>query len=78
MYHPPYERILGDAENLTEERVDEVLNEFLKDIKEGCLERKGWPKVLGAYIISKAAMNAYTKLLLKSTLLYAICSIAAS
>ncbi|XLS80825.1 hypothetical protein HN51_046656 [Arachis hypogaea] len=63
--------ILGDAENLTEERVDEVLNEFLKDIKEGFLERKGWPKVLGAYIISKAAMNAYTKLLLKSTLLYA-------
>ncbi|XP_052113135.1 (+)-neomenthol dehydrogenase isoform X2 [Arachis duranensis] len=57
--------ILGDAENLTEERVDEVLNEFLKDIKEGCLERKGWPKVLGAYIISKAAMNAYTRIVAK-------------
>ncbi|XLS80878.1 hypothetical protein HN51_046709 [Arachis hypogaea] len=57
--------ILGDAENLTEERVDEVLNEFLKDIKEGCLERKGWPKVLGAYILSKAAMNAYTRIVAK-------------
>ncbi|XLR10066.1 (+)-neomenthol dehydrogenase [Arachis hypogaea] len=57
--------ILGDAENLTEERVDEVLNEFLKDFKEGCLERKGWPKVLGAYIISKAAMNAYTRIVAK-------------
>ncbi|RYR68718.1 hypothetical protein Ahy_A03g015197 isoform A [Arachis hypogaea] len=59
------EGILGDAENLTEERVDEVLNGFLKDIKERCLERKGWPKVLGAYIISKAAMNAYTRIVAK-------------
>ena len=34
--------MLGDAENHTEERVDEVLNEYLKDFKEGSLEnRKG-------------------------------------
>ncbi|MED6130935.1 hypothetical protein PIB30_005223 [Stylosanthes scabra] len=57
--------ILSDADNLTEERVDEVLNEFMKDFKEGSLEGKGWPKALGAYIVSKAAMNAYTRILAK-------------
>nr|POE56967.1 (+)-neomenthol dehydrogenase [Quercus suber] len=32
--------VLGNAEILTEERVDEVLNEYLKDFKEGSLETK--------------------------------------
>ncbi|KAL0428908.1 UNVERIFIED_CONTAM: (+)-neomenthol dehydrogenase [Sesamum radiatum] len=32
--------VLNDAENLTEERIDQVLNEFLKDFKEGSLEAK--------------------------------------
>ncbi|KAG6666791.1 hypothetical protein CIPAW_01G056600 [Carya illinoinensis] len=59
------EGILGDAENLTEEKVDEVLNEFLKDFKEGSLASKGWPTFLSAYVVSKAAMNAYTRILAK-------------
>ena len=33
--------VLGNAESLTEERVDEVLNEYLKDFKEVSLETKG-------------------------------------
>ncbi|XP_045800310.1 (+)-neomenthol dehydrogenase-like isoform X2 [Trifolium pratense] len=33
--------ILSDVENLTEEKIDEVLNKFLKDFKEGSLENKG-------------------------------------
>ncbi|KAL0464760.1 UNVERIFIED_CONTAM: (+)-neomenthol dehydrogenase [Sesamum latifolium] len=57
--------VLNDAENLTEERIDQVLNEFLKDFKEGSLEAKGWSKYFGAYIVSKAAMNAYTRILAK-------------
>ncbi|CAL0315102.1 unnamed protein product [Lupinus luteus] len=57
--------VLSDADNLTEERVDEVLKGFLKDFKEGLLEIKGWPKTLSAYIVSKAAMNAYTRILAK-------------
>ncbi|XP_027334884.1 (+)-neomenthol dehydrogenase-like isoform X3 [Abrus precatorius] len=57
--------VLSDAENLTEERVDEVLKEFLKDFKEGSLESKGWPKHAGVYMISKAALNAYTRILAK-------------
>ncbi|KAL0425963.1 UNVERIFIED_CONTAM: (+)-neomenthol dehydrogenase [Sesamum radiatum] len=57
--------VLNDAENLTEERIDQVLNEFLKDFKEGSLEAKGWPSYFSAYILSKAAMNAYTRILAK-------------
>ncbi|OIW11720.1 hypothetical protein TanjilG_20204 [Lupinus angustifolius] len=58
--------VFSDANNLTEEKVDEVIKEFLKDFKEGALESKGWPRTLGAYTISKAAMNAYTRILAKN------------
>lgn len=54
--------MLGDAEKLTEERVDEVSNEFLKDFKEGSLDSKSWPGCWSAYIVSKAALNAYTRI----------------
>jgi (+)-neomenthol dehydrogenase len=57
--------VLGDGESLTEERVDEVLSEFLKDFKEDSLETKGWPSYLSAYIVSKAALNAYTRIVAK-------------
>ncbi|XP_051146834.1 (+)-neomenthol dehydrogenase-like [Andrographis paniculata] len=58
-------RILNDEENLTEEQIDGIVNEFLKDSKEEEVEAKGWPKPLGGYMVSKAAMNAYTRLLAK-------------
>lgn len=54
--------ILNDTENLTEERIEEVVNEFLKDLKEDSLKSKGWPLQFSAYIISKAALNAYTRI----------------
>ncbi|GAU10043.1 hypothetical protein TSUD_416340 [Trifolium subterraneum] len=54
--------VLSDVENLTEEKIDEVLNQFLKDFKEGSLENKGWPiSEMATYIISKIALNAYTR-----------------
>ncbi|KAF8026608.1 hypothetical protein BT93_F3177 [Corymbia citriodora subsp. variegata] len=55
--------VLTDAECLTEEKVDEVLKEFLKDFKQGSLGTKGWPASHSAYIVSKAALNAYTRIL---------------
>ncbi|WJX87029.1 (+)-neomenthol dehydrogenase [Trifolium repens] len=58
--------ILSDADNLTEEKVDVVLKKFLEDFKEGSLESKGWPKTGGAYGLSKAAINAYTRIVAKS------------
>ncbi|XP_027074142.1 (+)-neomenthol dehydrogenase-like [Coffea arabica] len=54
--------ILSDADNLTEERVDEVLNEYLKVFKAGTHDAQGWPM---AYTISKASLNAYTRILAK-------------
>ncbi|CAH1416353.1 unnamed protein product [Lactuca virosa] len=55
--------ILSDVENLTEEKIDEVLNQYLNDFKEGLLETKGLPTTLSAYMISKIAMNGYTRIL---------------
>ncbi|WJX87014.1 (+)-neomenthol dehydrogenase [Trifolium repens] len=57
--------VLSDVKNLTDEKIDEVLNEFLKDFKEGSLENKGWATNLSAYIISKIALNAYTRVMAK-------------
>ncbi|PRQ57928.1 putative oxidoreductase [Rosa chinensis] len=57
--------VLSDAENVTEEKVEEVLSEFLKDFKEDMLETKGWPPTPSAYTLSKAALNAYTRIVAK-------------
>ncbi|XP_024628399.1 (+)-neomenthol dehydrogenase isoform X2 [Medicago truncatula] len=57
--------VFSDVENLTEERIDEVLEEFIKDFEEGSLESKGWPRFAAAYTVAKASMNAYTIILAK-------------
>ncbi|KAI3888841.1 hypothetical protein MKX03_002373 [Papaver bracteatum] len=57
--------ILSDGNGLKEEIVDEMVNMFLKDFKGGLLESKGWPSCLPAYTISKACLNAYTRILAK-------------
>ncbi|KAI8545174.1 hypothetical protein RHMOL_Rhmol07G0021200 [Rhododendron molle] len=64
----PSERVKGvlnDAETLTEDTIDELLNEFLQDFKQNSLQTKGWPTFSSAYIVSKAAMNGYTRILAK-------------
>ncbi|PRQ57916.1 putative oxidoreductase [Rosa chinensis] len=65
----PSDRVKGvlstDVENLSEESVDEIVTEFLIDLKESLLESKGWPSVMSGYTVSKAAMNAYTRILAK-------------
>ncbi|KAK3433854.1 (+)-neomenthol dehydrogenase [Eucalyptus grandis] len=55
--------VFSNAESLTEEKVDEVLKEFLSDFEEGSVKTKGWPVHLSAYTVSKAALNAYTRIL---------------
>lgn len=57
--------VLSDGDNLTEEKVDEIVKKFLRDFKEGSLESEGWPRYPGAYIVSKGAMNGYTRILAK-------------
>ncbi|KAG7567506.1 NAD(P)-binding domain superfamily [Arabidopsis thaliana x Arabidopsis arenosa] len=57
--------ILNDAENLTEERIDEVINQLLNDLKEDTVKTKDWAKVMSAYVVSKAGLNGYTRILAK-------------
>ncbi|XP_002511823.2 (+)-neomenthol dehydrogenase [Ricinus communis] len=68
--------VLGDVESLNEDRVDEVVNEFLEDFQDGLLESNGWPTNLSAYIVAKAAVNAYTRVVANkypSFLVNAVC-----
>ncbi|KAL3743482.1 hypothetical protein ACJRO7_018733 [Eucalyptus globulus] len=55
--------VFSNAENLTEEKMDEVLKEFLEDFKKGSLKTRGWPTQLSAYAVSKVALNAYTRII---------------
>ncbi|KAM1161478.1 hypothetical protein TB2_000574 [Malus domestica] len=57
--------VLSDAETLTEERIDSVLSGFLEDSKRGLQDIKIWPPVFPPYTVSKAALNAYTRILAK-------------
>jgi (+)-neomenthol dehydrogenase len=56
---------LGDVDGLTEEKVDKVVEGFLEDVKENLIQAKGWPANFSAYIVSKAALNAYARILAK-------------
>ncbi|CAL5382462.1 unnamed protein product [Camellia sinensis] len=54
-----------DNESLTEERIEAVLDKFMKDFKEGELKANCWPSSLSAYTLVKASLNAYMKILAK-------------
>ncbi|XP_024640757.1 (+)-neomenthol dehydrogenase [Medicago truncatula] len=58
-------KVFNDIDNLTKEKIDEVLKEFEKNYKEGSLEIKDWPTFASAYTMSKAALNAYTRIMAK-------------
>ncbi|XP_058202526.1 (+)-neomenthol dehydrogenase-like isoform X3 [Rhododendron vialii] len=57
---------LTDIESLTVEKVDELVQEFAKDFKEDTPESRGWPINFSPYIVSKAALNGYTRVLAKN------------
>ncbi|CAL5360028.1 unnamed protein product [Camellia sinensis] len=56
-------KVLNKGDKLAEEKVYEVVNQFLKDVKQDMLETKRWPINLSAYVVSKAALNAYSRIL---------------
>ncbi|KAK3003026.1 hypothetical protein RJ639_019436 [Escallonia herrerae] len=56
---------LGDIDTLTEEKIDGIVERFLHDMKQDALEANGWSKMLPAYSVSKATLNAYTRVLAK-------------
>lgn len=45
--------------------MEDILNELLNDFKDGSVTKKDWPAFLTAYSVSKAAQNAYTRMLAK-------------
>ncbi|KAF3441301.1 hypothetical protein FNV43_RR15214 [Rhamnella rubrinervis] len=55
----------GNVEQLTEERLEEVLTAYLKAFKEGKLKENNWPVYTSAYKMSKGGLNTYTRLLAK-------------
>ncbi|CAL4886455.1 unnamed protein product [Urochloa decumbens] len=59
---------LNNIDDLSEERLDELSELFLKDFKDGQLEPHGWPAEGGypAYKVSKALANAYLRILAKN------------
>ncbi|WCJ27688.1 NAD(P)-binding Rossmann-fold superfamily protein [Euphorbia peplus] len=60
--HEWAKEVLSDDEKLSEEKIDEVLNQYLQDFRECLLKTKRWPTMLSAYSLSKAALNAYTRI----------------
>ncbi|KAL6349547.1 hypothetical protein AAG906_034204 [Vitis piasezkii] len=54
---------LENVGELTEEKVDKILQRFLRDFKEDKLGANGWPVIASAYKVSKAAVNAYTRII---------------
>ncbi|XP_058755697.1 salutaridine reductase-like [Vicia villosa] len=57
---------LGAVEELSEEKIDTILKKFLDDFKGNVLEANGWGMMLPAYSISKASLNAYTRVLARN------------
>lgn len=53
---------LENVGELTEEKLDKILQRFLRDFKEDKLGANGWPVIASAYKVSKAAVNAYTRI----------------
>ncbi|KAM7491359.1 hypothetical protein LguiA_034280 [Lonicera macranthoides] len=56
---------LQNIDNLTEGKIDEILQWFLRDFEEDKLKSNGWPITVSAYKVSKVFINAYTRLLAK-------------
>lgn len=54
---------MNNVHSLTDQKLDELLDTFLKDYEAGTLEARGWPKEFSSYKVAKAAINAYSRVL---------------
>ncbi|XP_022850391.1 carbonyl reductase [NADPH] 1 [Olea europaea var. sylvestris] len=54
---------LEDDEALSEELIDQIVNKFLEQVKDGSWTEGGWPQVFTDYSLSKLAVNTYTRLM---------------
>uniref|UniRef100_A0A0A9WJE2 Carbonyl reductase [NADPH] 1 n=1 Tax=Lygus hesperus TaxID=30085 RepID=A0A0A9WJE2_LYGHE len=49
--------------DLTEEKLDQLMQDFVRDVKDGSYKEKGWPTVpYTAYAVSKVAASALTRI----------------
>ncbi|XP_073112582.1 salutaridine reductase-like isoform X1 [Elaeis guineensis] len=56
---------LNNIDGLSEDRLTDLSNLFLKDFKEGLLDANNWPTFASAYTVSKVLVNCYTRILAK-------------
>jgi len=49
------------APNLTIDELDELINKFIKSVKNNTWNEDGWPK--STYVVSKVGVNMYTRIL---------------
>uniref|UniRef100_A0A804J3H9 Uncharacterized protein n=1 Tax=Musa acuminata subsp. malaccensis TaxID=214687 RepID=A0A804J3H9_MUSAM len=63
---------MRNVDVLSEDRLDELLQSFLNDFKGGKLQENGWPTRTSAYMVSKVAVSAYTRILAKKYPKYCI------
>jgi carbonyl reductase 1 len=56
---------LSDIGNLSEEKTDAFVQQFIEDSNSGDSPSGGGPKNRSAYCVSKVALNAYTRVLAK-------------
>ncbi|CAH9142728.1 unnamed protein product [Cuscuta epithymum] len=54
---------LEDIETLSEELIDQTLNTFLEQVKDGTWEAGGWPQNYTDYSLSKLGVNAFTRVM---------------
>jgi NAD(P)-dependent dehydrogenase (short-subunit alcohol dehydrogenase family) len=59
----PIVKQLLQAENLSENQIDNMVNSFLHSVKNQTWKSQGWPEIWTDYSVSKLALNAYTKVL---------------
>ncbi|KAG5563160.1 hypothetical protein RHGRI_005796 [Rhododendron griersonianum] len=74
--HENAKKELTNVDGLTVEKVDELVEEFLEDYKEDLDETKRWPANFAPYIVSKAALNGYTRVMARNyphILINAVC-----
>ncbi|XP_010555588.1 PREDICTED: carbonyl reductase [NADPH] 1 [Tarenaya hassleriana] len=60
--------MLNSIDSLTEEAIDKLVSDFLKQVEDGTWESGGWPHSFTDYAVSKMAVNAYTRVLAKELL----------
>ncbi|KAJ3696822.1 hypothetical protein LUZ61_000527 [Rhynchospora tenuis] len=61
--NPTIRQRLLQEETLEEGKIDQIVTQFLSQVKDGTWQEHGWPTVWTDYSVSKLALNAYSRVL---------------